>query len=140
MAAGQIYQGKAVRFTLDGKVLFHATSCKMSVSTTLESIATKDTNGTVSTPSNYEWSMTTDALVADKPTASVTQSGFIDLLQLQLSKTPIQVEFSTQSVGDFIASGQVFIESADIDATVNQSVSGSFSFKGNGDLTLAIVA
>lgn len=140
MAAGTIYQGKAVRFTLDGKVLFHATSCKLSVSTTLESIATKDTNGTVSTPSNYEWSMTTDALVADAPTSSTTQSGFMDILGLQLAKTPIDVEFSTQETGDFILSGQVYVESSDIDATVNQSVSGSFSFKGNGDLTKAVVS
>ena len=114
--------------------MFHATACKLSVSTNLEAIATKDTNGTVTTPSNYEWSMTTDALVADKPSGSTTQSGFMDILQLQLSKTPINVEFSTQETGDFILSGQVFIESSDIDATVNQSVSGSFSFKGNGDL------
>jgi hypothetical protein len=33
--------------------------------------------------------MTTDALVADAPTASTTQSGFMDILALQLAKTPI---------------------------------------------------
>ena len=139
MAAGQIYQGKAVRFSLNGKVLFHATACKLSISTTLESIATKDTNGTVSTPSNYEWSMTTDALVADIPVGSSTQVGFIDVIALQLAKTPITVEFSSQVTGDFIYTGQVYVESSDIDASVNQSVSGSFSFKGNGDLTPGIV-
>lgn len=140
MAAGEIYNGKAVRFTLDGKVLFHATSCKLSISTNLEAVATKDTDGEVSTPGNHTWSMTTDCLVADKPTGSTTQSGFMDIVGLMLAKTPIDVEFSTQETGDFILSGQVFVENADIDASVNQSVSGSFSFKGNKNLTKSTVS
>jgi hypothetical protein len=139
MAAGQLYEGKAVRFRFDGKTLFHATSCKLSVSTTLESIATKDTDGEVSTPSNYTWSLTTDCLVADKPTGSTTQNGFVDMLQLQINKTPIDVELSTDVAGDFIISGQVFIESGDADFSVNQTATGSFAFKGNGNITIATV-
>jgi hypothetical protein len=133
MAVGQIYKGKNVRFSFNGKTLYHATSCKLSVSTALEEIATKDTDGTVSTPSNYAWSISTEALVADKP-ASSTQSDFMDIISLQLAGTEIDIEFTTGTAGDFILSGKVYIESSDITAEVGNSVTGSFSFKGNGNL------
>lgn len=140
MAAGQIYKGKNVRFSFNGKTLYHATSCSMSISTTLESIATKDTNGTVSVPSNYEWSITTNALVADKPASPVTHSDFMDIVSLQLAGTEIDVEFTTGETGDFLLSGKVYVESSSINAEVGSSVNGDFSFKGNGDLTKSVVA
>lgn len=139
MAAGQIYKGKNVRFSFDGKTLFHATSCAVSTTTTLEGIATKDTDGTVSTPSNYEWSITTNALVADKALAS-SQTDFMELLDLQLAGQAIQVEMTTGVAGDFLLSGEVYIESSNITAEVGNSVSGDFSFKGNGNLTKSVVA
>jgi len=139
MAAGQIYRGKNVRFSFEGKTLFHATSCALSVSTTLESIATKDTNGTKSVPGNYDWSITTSALVADKPTSS-TQTDFMELLSMQLAGTAIDIEFTTGETGDFLLSGTVYIESSNITAEVGNSVSGDFSFKGDGDLTKGLVA
>lgn len=139
MAAGQIYKGKNVRFSFEGKTLFHATSCSVSISTTLESIATKDTSGSMSVPGNYEWTMSTSALVADKPTSS-SQTDFMDLVGLQLAGTEIDVEFTTGTTGDFILSGKVYIESSSISAEVGNSVTGDFSFKGNGDLTKDVVA
>lgn len=134
MAASTIYKGKNLRFSFGGKTLYHATSCKLSLSTKLEAIATKDTNGTVSTPSNYEWSLSADALVANKPSGSTTQEGFMDLVALQLAGTQIEVEFTTGEVGDFVLTGNVYIESCDITAEVGNSTTGSFSFKGTGDL------
>lgn len=138
MAVGKHYKGKNVRFSFDGKTLFHATSCSVSVSTNIDSIATKDTNGSMNTPGNYEWSLTTSALVADKP-AGTTQTDFMELLTLQLAGTEIEVEFTTGTEGDFILSGKVYIESTSISAETEGSVSGDFSFKGNGDLTKAVV-
>jgi|SRR5690554_744969 len=138
MAAGQIYKGKNLRFSFEDKTLFHATTCSLSVSTTLESIATKDTSGTLSVPGNYEWSLSTSALVADKPTSS-TQADFMDLLALQLAGTEIDVEFTPGESRDFVLSGKVYIESSSITAETGNSVSGDFSFKGNGDLTKSIV-
>jgi len=139
MAAGQIYKGKNVRFSFNGKSLYHATSCKLSISTKLEEIATKDTDGTVSTPSNYAWSISTEALVADKPVAS-TQSDFMDVVDLQLAGTEIDVEFTDSETGSFILSGKVYVESSDINAEVGNSVTGSFSFKGNGNLVKTLAA
>lgn len=138
MAAGQIYQGSNVRFSFNGKALYHAKSCKLSLSTKMEEIATKDTNGTVSTPSNYTWSISTEALVANKPVAS-TQSDFMDIMDLQLAGTEIDIEFTDGASGNFKLSGKAFTESSDITAEVGNSVSGSFSFKGNGDLTKTLI-
>lgn len=139
MAAGQIYQGSNVRFSFNGKTLYHAKSCKLSLSTKMEEIATKDTNGTVSTPSNYTWSISTEALVANKPVAS-TQSDFMDIMDLQLSGAEIDIEFTDGASGNFKLAGKAFVESSDVTAEVGNSVSGSFSFKGNGDLTKTSIA
>ncbi len=139
MAAGQIYQGKNVRFKFQDKTLYHATSCSLSISTTLEEIATKDTDGTVSTPGNYSWSITTNALVADKPVSS-TQSDFMDVIDLQLGKTLIAIEFTDDATGSFKLAGNVYVESANITAEVGQSVTGDFSFKGTGDLVKSVVS
>lgn len=140
MAAGQPYKGKNVRWKFDGKTLFHATSCALSISTTLEEIATKDTDGSEVTPSSYTWSMTANALVADKPVGSTTQHGFPDLVDLQLSNARIEVEFTSDEAGDFIYSGFVYIESSNMTSDVANAMSGDISFKGTGNLTKAIVA
>lgn len=137
-APGQIYKGKNVRFSFGDKTLYHATSCTLGISTTLEEIATKDTNGTVSVPGNYSWNISTNALVADKP-ASSTQVDFMDIVALQLAGTAIDIEFTDGETGSFILSGTVYIESANVSAEVGQSVTGDFSFKGTGDLTKALV-
>lgn len=138
MAAGQIYKGKNVRLSYNGKTLYHATSCKLSISTKLEEIATKDTAGTVSTPSNYAWNVSAESLVANKPAAS-TQLDFMDIVSLQLAGTEIDITFTDGASGNFILSGKVYVESSDINAEVGNSVTGSFSFKGNGNLTKALV-
>ncbi len=139
MSAGSIYKGKNVRFSFNGATLYHATSCKLSISTKLEEIATKDTDGTVSTPSNYAWSISTESLVANKPLGS-TQKDFMDIVALQLAGTEIDIEFTDDVSGDFILSGKAYIESSDITAEVGNSVTGSFSFKGNGNLAKTVVA
>jgi hypothetical protein len=139
MAAGQIYNGTNVRLSYEGKVLYHTTACKLQISSKLEEIATKDTAGSVVTPGNYAWTVTAEALVADKPSGSTTQIGAMDIVDYQLAKTALDIEFTSGVAGDWKYAGSVYVESADIDATVDQSMTGSFSFKGNGDLTKSIV-
>ncbi|MFD0701746.1 phage tail tube protein [Myroides pelagicus] len=136
MAEGQIYKGKDLRLSVDGKTLYHSTSCQISISTTLEAIATKDTDGTVNVPSNYEWSLSAESLTADKAAAS-TQNDFFDLLQLQLQSKEIDVEMTTGKSGDILLKGKAYVESTSISAEVGSSSTSSFSFKGNGDLELS---
>jgi hypothetical protein len=140
MAAGQIYNGTNVRLSYEGKTLYHTTSCKLQISSTLEEIATKDTDGKVSTPGNYAWSVSAETLVADIPAGSTTQLGAMDIVDLQLAKTELDIEFTSDVAGDWKYSGKVYVENADIEATVDQSMTGSFAFKGNGNLTKTTVS
>ena len=140
MAAGKPYKGKMVRIRIGDKTLFHATECGISITTKLEAIATKDTNGDVNTPSGYSWTASMSALVADKAVGNTTQHGFTDLVQMQLDGDELDFDFTTDETGDFVFSGKVFINQADITASTENSASGSFGFTGNGDLTQSVVA
>ncbi|WP_268846457.1 phage tail tube protein [Flavobacterium aestivum] len=137
--ASEIYNGKLLRFKFDAKKLMHATSCKLDFSTKLEEIATKDTDGTVSIPSNYTWSGSAEALLANLPTGDTTHVSFNDILTKKLSGAQIDIEFTTDKTGDVIYSGKAYIESASITADVGSSAKVSISFKGNGNLNQAIV-
>jgi hypothetical protein len=130
-----IFQGKNVRISVEGKTIYHATSCKLDISTSLEEIATKDTEGSVNTPGNYSWNASTDALFATLPVGDTTHKSADETLDYLLAKTELDFEFSTNETGEWKYTGKVYVENASIDATVGQSVTGTFSFKGNGDLT-----
>ncbi|QQU04031.1 phage tail tube protein [Myroides odoratus] len=136
MAAGKIYKGKDLRISVGGKTVFHSTSCSITISTTLESIATKDTDGTVNVPSNYEWSLSAESLTADKATSS-TQADYFDLIVMQLAGEEVDIEMTTGKIGDILLSGKAFIESTGISADTGSSSTSSFSFKGNGDITVS---
>ncbi|QGK72846.1 phage tail tube protein [Flavobacterium sp. SLB02] len=132
--ASEIYNGKLLRFKFNEKKLLHATSCKLDFSTKLEEIATKDTDGTVSIPSNYTWSGSTEALLANLPTGDLTHVTFDDILKLKLAGTQIDVEFTTDATGDIVYTGKAYIENASITADVGSSAKVSISIKGNGNL------
>jgi hypothetical protein len=140
MAGGQIYKGHNVRISYNGKTLYHTTSCKWSSSRDFEEIATKDTEGKVSVPGNYGWDMNADALVANKPDLSTTSIDFMDIMDLYIAGTEIDVEFSGNAVGDWIISGKAYVSNADITADDGSVVKGTFAFKGNGDIVKALVA
>lgn len=137
--ADKIYKGKNVRLILDGKKVFHATECGISISVNLESIATKDTNGKISIPSDYEWSATLSALVADKDPVSLTHHSFTDVVKNCIDMKECDFQYTTDETGDFLFTGKVYINQADISANTDSSASGTFSFTGNGNLVLSEV-
>lgn len=139
MAAGQIYKGRKLRISVNGKTIYHATECSLTIDSNTEDIATKDTDGNVVVPDGYNWSLNTNALVADKETAS-TQSDFMDVLDLQLQSTEVTIQFTTGETGDFLLSGKAYVTNASITASVGSAVSGSFTFTGNGNLTKSTVS
>jgi hypothetical protein len=134
-----IYQGKFVRFNFDGKKLFNATSCSIDISTKLEEIATKDTDGTVTVPSNYTWSGSAEALFSKVLSGDTTHVGADQLIALQLANTEFGVDFTTGTTGDFVFSGSAYLENVKVTADTGTSVKVSFSFKGNGNLTQDVV-
>lgn len=137
--ASTIYNGKLLRFKFDDKKLIHATNCKLTVSSKLEEIATKDTDGTVSIPSGYSFSGSTEALLSNLPAGDTTHATADTLLSAQLAGTEIDVEFTTDVTGDFIYTGKAFIDNFDLGSETGTSVKVSISFKGNGNLTKATV-
>ncbi|SHG27661.1 hypothetical protein [Flavobacterium johnsoniae] len=132
--ASEIYNGKLLRFKFNSKKFLHATSCKLDFATKLEEIATKDTNGTISIPSNYSWTGSTEALLSNLPTGDLEHVTYDDILNIQRTGTQIDVEFTTDVTGDIIYTGKAYIENSGITATVGESVKVTVSFKGNGDL------
>lgn len=139
MAAGQFYKGKNLRFKFEGKTLFHATSCGLSIASDVDEIATKDTNGKVLIPGSYSGSLKTDVLLADKESGATTVVDAFDLLQYQLGNTLITWEFTTGTTGDKIISGSTYLTQSDLTANESGISSGSFSFVTTGDITIATV-
>jgi len=141
MAAGQFYKGKNLRLKFEGKVLYHATSCGLSIATDSDEIATKDTLGKVFIPGSYSGSLTTDCLIADK-LAGVPGEAFndaFDLMVLQLNATEVDWEFTNDVVGDRILSGKAYFVNSDITAEEAGIASGSFTLTTTGDITIGLV-
>jgi hypothetical protein len=136
--AGNTYAGKNLRIRVGGKTIFHATECTFTTSRNMESIASKDTNGEQVTPGNYSWGVSTNFLVANIPTASTTQIGTKQILDTYQAGTEVEVQFSTEIVGDVIITGQSFIESINMSAPTNGVATGDASFKGNGDFETTV--
>ena len=121
MAAGDIYRGKNLRILVGGKPIFHATSCSMSVTSSTDEVETKDTQGTIVTPGNISYTLSTDTLVAESPestdaTPEATHVDVFTLLELQQSKTILQFQFvnvgldgMTAVSGTKVISGEVYI-------------------------------
>lgn len=138
--AGNTYAGKNLRIRVDGKTIFHATECTFTTSRNMESIASKDTNGEQVTPGNYTWGVSTNFLVANIPTASTTQVGTKEVLDIYQNGSEVEVQFSTNIVGDVIITGQSFIEGMNMSAGTNGVATGDCSFKGNGDFVTTVAA
>lgn len=136
--AGNTYAGKNLRIRVDGKTIFHATECSFTTSRNMESIASKDTNGEQVTPGNYTWGVSTNYLVANKPTASTTQIGMKEILDTYQAGTEVEVQFTTEIAGDVIVTGNTFIEGLNMTAGTNGVATGDASFKGNGDFVTTV--
>lgn len=139
MAAGDIIKGKDLRIKIADNTVYHATECSFSITRSLESIATKDTDGEKKTAGNYNWTLSTSALVANKATAS-TQNDTKSILDAFIAGDVVAVEFTTDNTGDIILSGNAFIESINITASVGSSATYDVSLNGDGDLTPDVVA
>jgi hypothetical protein len=138
MPAGDILKGKDLRIKMADNTIYHATECSFSTTREIESIATKDTDGNKGTPGNYEWSLSTSALVANKAGGS-SQNDTKSILDAYIAGEIVAVEFTTDVEGDIILSGNAYLASCNITAAVGSSATYDVSFTGDGDLTVAAV-
>lgn len=139
MAAGDIIKGKNLRIKIGAGTVYHSTECSFTTSMELEGIATKDTNGNIQTPGNYEWGLSTNALVANRA-ASSTQNDTKSILDLYQAGETVAVEFATEEAGDIIITGNCYIASCNITAPVSGSATYDITLTGDGDFTVATVS
>lgn len=138
MAAGQTYKGKNLRIFIDDETIFHSTECSFATSRNFDGVASKDTNGTIQSPGNYEWSISGNQLISDVAALS-TQEDTASLLAKFQNADEVQVKFTTNIVGDIIISGSMFIQSFNMSAPTNGIATGDFSLVGNGDFIPSVV-
>jgi len=141
---GTPIKGKNLRIRIDDKLVYHATEAGLSISVNMESISTKDTQGEINTPSNYTWSLSISALVAEIASSETallaTHNPFNALTAKTLAMEEVDVEFTTDETGDTIWSGKAYFTQADFTAPNEGYATGSFSLQGNGNLTQAVVS
>lgn len=139
MPAGEIVKGRNLRIKIADNTVYHATECSFSTTLELEGIATKDTAGNVQSAGNYEWSLSTSALVAVKSTGS-SQNDTFSILEKYLAKTAVDVEFTTDVANDIILSGSAYLSSCNITAPTNGTSTYDVVLTGDGTLTLDRIA
>lgn len=127
--------GKKLRLKFDGKKLYHATDCSLSISSDTEEVASKDTNGKQVIPGDYGYTLSTSALYA------VLESGLSGthitsdvLLQAQLDKTPIEWDFLSEETGSVVYHGTAYVTQSDINAPNGSIANTSFTLTGSGDI------
>lgn len=133
------YKGKNLRIKVDGLTVFHATECKFDSTMKIDGIATKDTDGEMGLTGNYSWGVSTNMLMANKPTGSTTTQGFLELINKHKAGTEVEIQFTTEIMGDVIITGFAFIEKIGVSGSVNGLATADASFKGNGSYTAAAV-
>lgn len=133
--ARKIYKGKNLRIFVDGKALLHSTECGFSTTTNFEAIATKDTNGNVQTPGNYEWSVTANTLFVDKDVLDTDRFDTLELLEKYLAQETVVVQFMTNLGQEVVISGSAYMSGVNFSAPTEGSATGDFTFQGDGNFT-----
>lgn len=133
-----IYEGTTMRIKIGSKTIFHETDAKLTSSIPFKEVASKDTTGVISTPGTQSWSLSCNTLIAN--TIASAQEDVATLYATHAGKTAITVEFSTDVTGDVVFSGSAYVETFNLDATHEEVVTGDFNFKGDGALTIGVVA
>lgn len=120
-----------------------ATTCSLNLSNaTIETTCKKSTSGALddasvrhTIPGQQTWNMNVDGLVdLAVDAADATETGFANLMDLALNRTPILVAFSTGVEGTREYVGKGFISSIDATAGVDDFATYSATIEGNGTL------
>lgn len=131
MAGEKVMSGN-LRLTLDGKTIFHAINCSLSMSREFKERATKDTTGTERAKGTKSWTASFDGLAVYA--GGTTSEDFASLFDLydDDTDTPIDVEFvQDESDAEYVMTGEGFIDSLegtfpnDEDGTISLSIVGS---------------
>ena len=123
----------------------HATSCSLSLTSSTDEVATKDTNGTIVSPGNVSGTLTSDSLIAQLEGAeATTHVSSFDLIAAQYAKTEFDFEFkefdTAGTTGNKFLKGKCFVTGNDLTADVGSNSTASVSFSVTGDVTIDTIA
>lgn len=130
--------GTKMRIIVDGKPIFHETEASLSSSISFSEVASKDTNGVKVMPGNQSWGISASSLTAVDPDS--LKEDVVTMYAKHEGKQIVQVQFTTDEAGDIVFTGNAYVETFDIAANNGETVTGSFSFKGDESLSLGVVA
>ena len=132
------YEGTTMRLTLGTKELFHEVDATLNFSLDFNEIASKDTNGKITTPGSYSWSIDCNMSLIDND--GTTQEDLHSLATKAIAKASHAITFSTNVTGDAIFSGNAYIEGFSVTAKKKKKATATFTLRGTGDLTVAEVS
>lgn len=128
----RIYMGATL---LDAKPIAAADSCKLSWSTSFESISHKDIdpNTSIQKPTDYKFSLSTKLYMTTNPDTGRTS--YFDVVDAGLNGTLLWVKFDDGVLGGVKFTGQAYVGKFDADSQNNKTPMFSCDFEGVGTLT-----
>ncbi|MGR3220737.1 MAG: phage tail tube protein [Candidatus Anammoxibacter sp.] len=126
-----ILNGTTLLLYVDGVAIGGTTSHSMSESVAMRDATTKDSGGKEEVlPGTYSASISFDGFVAYDATY-----GWTDLHDLIVAKTKVALKFSTENADDDRYKGDAYLESLDKEASTEENVGFSGSFKITGGIS-----
>jgi len=130
-------QGDTMRLKLGGKDIFHEVEVSLDFSRDFKEVATKDTDGKVTTPGDYSFGLSVSAKASSDTT---TENSNIMLAGYAVNGDKLKFELADSVSGHITYSGEAYIEGFTINANNEESVDMSYSLKGTGTLTIGATA
>lgn len=133
-------KGQNLRISVGGKYIAASKTCSVHVAQKLEDTSTKDSTGDFDENEvvGLSWDASSDSLVQSEEDAEAT--GGLDLMDLCLSKTPVDFAFD-QTSGDknrtkvkTIRSGKAYVNDVTVTAANKENGTVSAKFTGTGPL------
>lgn len=133
MATTGAFNGTMLQVYCAGTAIGLSTSCTLNRNVATIDATSKDSSGdTDIMPGLRDWSIDAEGIVA---LDSVTNAEYLD--GLVTGRTRVMLKFSTNTSGDGYWHGYAYITSLSITAPMEDKVTFSASFAGDGALTLS---
>jgi len=131
MATAGKFNGTSLLVYVDDVAIGHATSHTVNVNAEMIDVTTKSSSGWKDVlPGLRDWSIDCDGFVAYDATEGISEA-FADLT----GRTQVTLKFSTEVTGDARWTGDAYVSSIQQTAAVEDAVTYSISFAGDGSLT-----
>jgi len=131
MATTGKFNGTDILVYVDDVAVAHATSHTLNINAEMIDATTKSSSGWKDVlPGLRDWSVDGEGFVAFDATEGVEES-ITDLT----NRTQVTLKFSTEVTGDSRWTGSAYVSSISINAPLEDVVSYSLSFTGDGALT-----